>query len=414
MAIKTKEVEQQSLTATVAPIDMGFDASDFEQFDGNFTESSSIPYLQIQNPPNLSTSQLKQINPPYGLLLSKEQAELVGFTPNGDWQETSVTYGDGGNEVIVEGFITHHIRFAIIRRSNIEVQEKTAQGWRYIGGAYENGKATSYKELADSDRENHRIITRNLVLLLDADNNPMHSSPLQLTARGGFGGSIGIELKDFYKEVGNVFAKAAKNAGVKLKTGALDDQAKALSVFDAQLAYYKPEGKAPFVTIVSRNAPAIDQVGVSKAVKRKDSEGKDREITLTGVPLGNVLLKKQTETGKLILQLFEEYEWFAQPNAGRSQDDSNASTNAVPPTTVSGTAQGFWDTENDHRYLVMLKTDRGSLNLYGEGTIAQAIANILDNYEEAQGSFTCQKDGDWLKVLSFNLKDPMEGAGEEF
>lgn len=418
MAIKTTKtnIAELALDSTMAnTYDFGFDTEDFESFGENLAESTSIPYCQIVAPPNIPSATIEQMKPPYGLFLPVTQAEAVEFTPTEDWEKVSLVFGDNDSET-TEGYITRHIRFAVLRRGRSEVQMKVNGAWRYQGLAYANGSKTELAETGDSDRENYRTVTRHLLLLLDKDNNPLHSSPIQLSARSAFSASLGTELRDFYKETASVYEKAAKLKGVTLKKSgsnhSFDEQGKAFAVFDAQLGYHKADKKAPFTCIVARHAPAIDQVGVTKVSKRKDKEGKERELTLTGVPLGSVLIKKKSETGAKIQQLFDEYESFSLPNAGKSQDDD--SSGATPPTTLSGIAQGWWDDSNDQRYTVLLKTATGERNLYGEGTIAQAIANILDNYEEAQGSFTCQKDGDWLKVLSFNLKDPMEGTGEEF
>ena len=51
----------------------------FSQFESEIIASTQLPYCQIQNPPNLSLSQIEQLNPPWGWFIPTEQTELAGF-----------------------------------------------------------------------------------------------------------------------------------------------------------------------------------------------------------------------------------------------------------------------------------------------------------------------------------------------
>ncbi len=201
----------------------------------------------------------------------------------------------------IDGFLTQRIRFALIHRSKgIEVQEKTNNGWRYIGEGYSKGKLTKYGELASKDREYYRLRTRYLLLLLDDDNQPFHRLPLRLGMGAGTGGSIGEEIKVFRSEIEKVFFKLRKQP-----QKSLSDRAHALTVLDIKLGVHKSEGRSPFVCPVERLAPAIEQVGVEKIVERRE-----RKVKLIGTPIQSLMLPKSSTTGQLILSLWEDFKDF--------------------------------------------------------------------------------------------------------
>ncbi len=281
------------------------------EFDDDVTGSESIPYAQIHNPDNLSLSQIKQFNIPWGLFIATEQAELVELTVPDHFTPTSLVFDqDTPQQREVDGFLTQHLRFSLIHRSNIEVQEKTENGWQYLGEAYKKGKLTIYGELANRQRENYRLRTRYLLLLLDDNNEPLHRIPLRLGLGAGTGGSIGEEVKVFRGEIERVFFKLR---GQSQK--ALSDRAHALTVLDIQLGVHKGDGKAPFVCPAVRLAPAVDLVGVEKVVERRG----DRTVKLVGTPIQDLMLPKSSETGQLILSLWDEYQDFPT----KYQDDSH-------------------------------------------------------------------------------------------
>ncbi len=178
------------------------------EFDEDITVSESIPYAQIHNPDNLSLSQIKQFNIPWGLFIATEQAELVELRVPDHFTSTRLVFDqDTPQQREVDGFLTQHLRLSLIHRSNIEVQEKTENGWQYLGEAYKKGKLTIYGELANRQRENYRLRTRYLILVLDNNNEPLHRIPLRLGLGAGTGGSIGDEVKVFRGEIERVFFK---------------------------------------------------------------------------------------------------------------------------------------------------------------------------------------------------------------
>ncbi len=146
------------------------------EFDDDVTASESIPFCQIQNPKNLSLSEIRQYNVPWGIFVPTDQAELVELADLDYFTPTSLVFDqDTPQERSIDGFLTHHLRFALIHRSaGIEVQEKMSNGWKYVGKAYRKGKLTKYGELASKDRELFRLRTRYLLLFLDENNEPLH------------------------------------------------------------------------------------------------------------------------------------------------------------------------------------------------------------------------------------------------
>ncbi|WP_019506143.1 DUF5895 domain-containing protein [Pleurocapsa sp. PCC 7319] len=185
---------------------MNLPTSLLSQFESEVIPSTQLPFCQIQNPPNLSLCQIEQLNPPWGWFIPAQQAELAEFNAVDDWQPTRLTFGeDTSSPRSVDGFLSTHIRIVVLHQSNIEVQEKTAQGWRYLGQAYQHGQLTSYGESAYSDRQNYRLRTRYLVIFLDDDNQLLHSVPFQIGMNAGVGAAFNTELQQFRKEIETIF-----------------------------------------------------------------------------------------------------------------------------------------------------------------------------------------------------------------
>ena len=273
------------------------------EFDEDITVSQSIPYAQVQNPKNLSLSEIRQYEIPWGIFVPNDQAELVGLKATDSFTPTSLVFDqDTPQQREVMGFMTQHIRFSLIHRSKgIEVQEKTNNGWSYVGEAYNNGNLTKWGDLANKEKEYYRLRTRYLILFLDENNDPLHRIPLRLGLSAGTGASLSEEVRVFRSEIEKVFFKLRQQP-----QQALSNRAHALTVLDIQLGVHKGDGKAPFVCPAVRLAPAIDQVGVEKVADRKS----DRQVKLVGTPIESLMIPKSSQTGQLLLSLWEEYKDF--------------------------------------------------------------------------------------------------------
>ncbi len=223
------------------------------QFEDEITTSNRLPYLQIQNPPNLSLADIKKYGTPFGWFIPAEQAEQAEFNASNDYQPTRIVFGeDTAQPREVDGFLATKVRLCILHRSNIEVQERATNGWKYLGLAYKLGERTAEGDLAFSDRENYRLRTRYLILLLEENNQPLHQIPLKIGMNAGVGTAFSQEVRSFRREIEEVFFKSI-NKPVK----ALTDRAHALTVLDLKFDVHKSEGKSPFICPSVRFAPAV-------------------------------------------------------------------------------------------------------------------------------------------------------------
>lgn len=312
-----------------------------DEFEQELKPSSTLAHCQVINPPNLPVSQLDKIKPPYGFFIPLDKAEEVGFYPTANWQLTEVEFGEGKKSATVQGYLSTKCRMVILHRSPIEVEGLDAEDrYYYLGVAYKRGQITEVGQQAKTSvkvgtKSMFRTRTRMLVFFLDEENNLLHNSPLKLTSRGGFGGSFGNELRQYYEEVNKVFSKLKKKSGMQLSPAAL-----ARVAVDISLGYHKGEGKAPFACVKSRLAPAIDQVGMVKMAERRDYE-----VQLTGVPIESLLISGSTDSGKALIQAYKDYETFALPNAGNADkviESEPEDELAVPQPVAVGDS---WDGE---------------------------------------------------------------------
>lgn len=89
-----------------------------QEFDEDVKASSTIPYLQVQNPPNLTLAQIQQYKPPYGWFIPSEQAELVDFKANKHFTPTRLTFGeDTSQPKQVDGWLTQRVRVSVFHKS---------------------------------------------------------------------------------------------------------------------------------------------------------------------------------------------------------------------------------------------------------------------------------------------------------
>ncbi|MGK7949126.1 MAG: DUF5895 domain-containing protein [Xenococcaceae cyanobacterium] len=272
------------------------------QFSDEITTSNRLPYLQIQNPPNMSLAQIEKFGAPFGWFIPAEQAELAEFQTTENYQPTSLVFGeDSSSPREVDGFLTTKVRLCILHRSNIEVQQKATNGWKYLGLAYKSGERTTHGDLPFRERDNYRLRTRYLILLLDDNNQPLHQIPLKIGMNAGVGTAFSQEVRSFRREIEEAFFRSI-NKPVK----ALTDRAHALTVLNLQFDVHKSEGKSPFICPSLRFAPSLDRFGQETVVARRD-----RKVTLVNHKIESLLISKTSETGKFILSLWSEHEDFA-------------------------------------------------------------------------------------------------------
>ena len=368
----------------------------YDDFDDELEEGSSIPHCQVVNPDNVTEAQMKKLGgATYGLFISQEQAELVGFTPDDRWESETLSFGTD-ETVEIEGHLTTTMDLVVLHRSNLEVQEKTDKGWRFAGLAYEGGLKTEIGLTAEGDRENYRRIVRYLVMFLNADGQFMHESPLQLTAKGGFGGSFGSCLRDFYKEADQAYIKESRKAGHKVKGGRLNRYAQAFLRFAAELGYQPKQADAsPFAVVNSRIA-VNGEAGLSKEIKMND-----RVVTLTTVTLPMIMIPKSSEMGQVITGFYEEHEGFGEPNRGMNVGTESAA--AGTEKHYQGVGFFSWGSMNamdDGCISVPFTDDDGNQMLAVLG--ADTSPEVLD----VQGSFEVEGTDDGMRLVVTKLVPP--------
>ena len=237
---------------------------------------------------------------------------MAGFQATDNWQPTRLTFGeDTASPRHVDGFLAHHLRIVVLHQSNIEVQEKAKNGWRYCGLAYQHGQLTSYGESARGDRNNYRLRTRYLVLFLDDRNQLLHEIPLKIGMNAGVGAAFNTELKEFRKEIETVFFTQIGKPQQQL-----NDRAHSLTVLDLQLGLHKSEGKSPFIYPAKRVTPD----------KSNTTTRRDRSVELFHCSIESMIIPKVSDTGKTILSLWEQHQDFAH----KYQDDTAQSIEESP------------------------------------------------------------------------------------
>lgn len=292
---------------------------DLTSFEDDLEEGGGIPYCQVVNPRvGLTTNEIKKNPDYYGLIVPKEQAEQVGFTPGKKWKELTVTIVAGDDEIEIDCYQTHEPTFLVISRSQLEVQEATEQGWRYIGIGYNKGKKTQFAEMVEADTSNppmFRYAVRYLLVFLDEDGTPLQSQPLALTGRGGFGGSFGKEVSSYFQEFDQAYCRATK------KRGRLSDYAQAFVIHSHAIGFHKGKDTMAYTCIDARLLPVAD---ASKSGEEKEIERRDRKVKVTAAPVTALMFPKESETGKQISNWFSEYQDFAKPNRGMDDEQSVA------------------------------------------------------------------------------------------
>ena len=285
-----------------------------DQFATHTVASTEIPYCQIISPPNLKPAELdkwvknggmSQI----GFFIKASEAEKAGFTADESWQPYEASLGDG-TEV---GFICNKPKFCIIRRSQGEVQYRPTKEDRFTfaGLAWENGEETEFAKLAKEDKNLYKIVTRHLLLFLGVDSQPLHTTPIQYTAKGAFSASLYVESSELYKQLSKVYTTRLRMAGKQVNGGMLSPFALAFAKVDIKIGFSRNKPtESPFCVPSEIAFPTIDNIGVDKEFYRKKGE---RNIIFHGVSLEDAMVDMTSEAGKLIASWHSEYKAFAKP-----------------------------------------------------------------------------------------------------
>ena len=367
-----------------------------DAFSDDLEEGGGVPYCQVVNPKVGMTSKAIEKDPDgYGLIVPIEQAEQVGFKPDENWKEVVSVIVSGDDENEIPAYLTHNPQFIVVSRSQLEVQSKAEQGWRYVGLGYENGNLTEHGQLVVDDTSNppmYRYAVRYLLVFIGADGKPLHDKPLALTGHGGFGGSFGKEVSTYFSEFNQAYAQATK------KRGRLNYFAQAFVLHSQEIGFHKGknekgESTMAYTCISGRISPTAK---ADKAGEKKDVERRDRTVTLHAAPVGNLMFPKDSEVGQQIAGWYSEYKDFAKPNKGRDGTESKPepyeATGEIDPGSLDFQANG-----NAHARLIVGDTQQkivippsqaGCLDSIGQYIIKGLKTGgtvVVESYELASG-----------------------------
>jgi hypothetical protein len=286
-----------------------------DQFAAHTVASKEIPYCQIISPPNLKPAELEKWvksggMSQIGFFIKAAEAEKVGFIADDTWIPYEASLGDG-TEI---GFICSNPKFVVIHKSQREIQYRTSQDDRYgfVGLAWENGSETEFAKAAAADtNELYKIVTRHLLLFLGKDDQPLHTTPIQYTAKGAFAASLYAETSELYKQLSKVYVTRSRMAGKQVNGGMLSPFALAFAKVDIKIGFSRNKPtESPFCVPASIAFPTVDNVGVDMEFYRKKG---NRNIIFHGVALEDAMIDMTSDAGKLIASWHSEYKAFPKP-----------------------------------------------------------------------------------------------------
>jgi hypothetical protein len=324
MVTKTKIVEPEMEVTPTEIIESQFDMGDLDlsEYDGVMEESSNTPICWVISPPNVEDDQIEELGNKYGVFVSEDEAEKAGFKPNSDWKSHTRTFGKGATASKLTGYLNNsQLRFVIVSQGAKEVQEKGEKGWVYKGLAYGlDGELTEKGKLAkDSDEKAFRLVTRRLVLFLNADNTPMSDLPFSMLCRGGLNGCFSADLATLHggKDQTGYFNVAYQEATNK-KNAKFPYELRSFQVFSGKLGYLRNDGTSPFLAFKGLDVPTVNKelVGTTKTLARQNYD-----VNLTFVPMSKMLIqsKNYPETHRKITELKESYSEFSKPRKVQSE-----------------------------------------------------------------------------------------------
>ena len=313
------------------------DESLFEQFGEELAESGRLPFGQIINPGSKVAKTLDKDPLSYGFAISQENAEQVNFQPDTHW-----VYGEDIpihplSKAVITGYVAHQLNVVCIASSDLEVQEKTDNSWRFRGLAYENRRLTQWGEIYQDNRENkespYRQVRRFLLLFLGDDGKPLMDEPIQYTGNGAFGLSFHQELMDFYKEVGSAYKSDGVSKGHRISGSTLTKAQQPYVVVPLTVGYFIPDesDRSAFACITARPQPVFKatDIGVKSEIKRRD-----RIVKVVGANYRDFMIPLGCDLGQMINSLVQEYQSFGEPGRGLHSEESGSRTEVH---------EGYWD-----------------------------------------------------------------------
>jgi len=156
-------------------------APSFDFDDDKFKAPASevLPWCQMINP-QWGENGIK----PYGLAITQEKANIVGFTPDENWQQVEYTFGSGE---IVQLFITTTPRLLVLHRGPVCIKDRTTNTTL--------GRLVDHYDTFTSEKLKFKTFTRYLIFLVGKNQKLLHHSPLRLTLSGASGASFSTAFR---------------------------------------------------------------------------------------------------------------------------------------------------------------------------------------------------------------------------
>jgi hypothetical protein len=320
---------------------------DFEDQRYESTRGKGLPYAQVINPAVDLTANPPVIKP-YGYALTQENAEAVGFIPNESWQSVERYQFQSGEASAL--YLTQSPRLLVIRSSEVFLRDRDSQ--EFIGSL------AQHREAYAANRSRYKTFNHRLVLFLDANNNPLHQKPLQLTLSGAAGGTFADHFAKFERgRLVSGFCRELTQAYCDSRQAPHRDKG---DLFHAHGVF--------IIQVQSQKKGEGTNTGLVSSVVGHDIP--------TAATLSKFLISPNSELGHLIQQIFDEY-----PQFGKHTSEA----------TASEFNQGVWISEVQSRYhddgsvtnqfLMRYWEGHDSREIYGlaEGAIAEQIAEATAN-----------------------------------
>lgn len=169
---------------------------DFDDAKFKALPSEVLPWCQMINP-QWGQDGLR----PYGLAISQEKANMVGFTPDENWQQIEYAFGSGEVATL---FITTTPRLLVVRRGPVCIKDRST--------GVTLGRLADYYDIFMSEKLKFKTFNRFLIFLVGQNQKLLHQSPLRLTISGAAGASFGEAFRssrggpDFTVELEKAYA----------------------------------------------------------------------------------------------------------------------------------------------------------------------------------------------------------------
>jgi hypothetical protein len=192
-----------------------------------------------------------------GIFITKENAEAVNFKPSKDWQKITKSFGGEKKE----GYFCSLPSIVVLDSTplsmfDIEIDARTNNRKEVYAGKFD-------KDYYASNKKNTVLKLRYLVIFVDDKFNPLHTTPLFITVKGGFGRHFNVNFKNFKDEL---------QTALRLATGknfAFTSEVYQYAVYQPKFERYKTEYNSMAATVSGFNHPTAQNLDKVLAVENQ-------------------------------------------------------------------------------------------------------------------------------------------------